>query len=210
MPDITIHFLRPPDWAEPIRVHYWDRSSATGVDTDRQSRWPGVRMTQAHDRPGWYQVRFADTTRVHLVFNDGDGRQSPDLARTRDGWFSFDRHWQDAPPSPSAASDPPAGAAAQEEAAGSLAADCPAEAPRTPASATLDPRPIEAHGDFREETIFFLLTTRFYDGDPSNNFFCRDRIRFDAHGIEYGQSGDIACCTTSLPRSFQGIARLGT
>jgi glycosidase len=36
--------------------------------------------------------------------------------------------------------------------------------------------------DFREETIYFLLTARFYDGDPSNNFFCRDRIRFDAAG----------------------------
>jgi glycosidase len=33
--------------------------------------------------------------------------------------------------------------------------------------------------DFREETIYFLITTRFYDGDPTNNFFCRDRIRFD-------------------------------
>ena len=33
--------------------------------------------------------------------------------------------------------------------------------------------------DFREETIYFLITTRFYDGDPSNNFFCRDRIKFN-------------------------------
>ncbi|NQZ65138.1 starch-binding protein, partial [Crocosphaera sp.] len=36
--------------------------------------------------------------------------------------------------------------------------------------------------DFREETIYFLLTTRFYDGDPSNNFFCRDRIKFNNRG----------------------------
>jgi glycosidase len=36
--------------------------------------------------------------------------------------------------------------------------------------------------DFREETIYFVLTTRFYDGDPSNNFFCRDRIKFNAAG----------------------------
>ncbi|HAC62821.1 MAG TPA: alpha-amylase [Cyanothece sp. UBA12306] len=34
-------------------------------------------------------------------------------------------------------------------------------------------------GDFRSETIYFLLPTRFYDGDPSNNFFCRDRIKFN-------------------------------
>ena len=42
--------------------------------------------------------------------------------------------------------------------------------------------PVEALGDFREETIYFVITTRFYDGDPSNNFFCRDRIQFDADG----------------------------
>ncbi len=42
--------------------------------------------------------------------------------------------------------------------------------------------PAEALGDFREETIYFVITTRFYDGDPSNNFFCRDRILFDAAG----------------------------
>lgn len=42
--------------------------------------------------------------------------------------------------------------------------------------------PIMPTGDFREETIYFLITTRFYDGDPSNNFFCRDRIKFNAAG----------------------------
>ena len=42
--------------------------------------------------------------------------------------------------------------------------------------------PVMPTGDFREETIYFLLTTRFYDGDPSNNFFCRDRIKFNAMG----------------------------
>ncbi|BAP54563.1 alpha amylase [Thioploca ingrica] len=31
--------------------------------------------------------------------------------------------------------------------------------------------------DFREETIYFLLTTRFYDGDPDNNYYNRDRIK---------------------------------
>lgn len=30
--------------------------------------------------------------------------------------------------------------------------------------------------DFREETIYFLLTARFYDGDESNNYYNRDRI----------------------------------
>ena len=28
--------------------------------------------------------------------------------------------------------------------------------------------------DFRDETIYFVITTRFYDGDPSNNTHCWD------------------------------------
>jgi glycosidase len=31
-------------------------------------------------------------------------------------------------------------------------------------------------GDFREESIYFLLTTRFFDGDPDNNYYNRDRL----------------------------------
>lgn len=30
--------------------------------------------------------------------------------------------------------------------------------------------------DFREETIYFVITTRFYNGDPSNDYYNRDRI----------------------------------
>jgi len=36
--------------------------------------------------------------------------------------------------------------------------------------------------DFREETIYFLLTARFYDGDPDNNYYNRDRLKMgDPH-----------------------------
>ncbi|CAM3832510.1 alpha-amylase family glycosyl hydrolase [Vibrio aerogenes] len=36
---------------------------------------------------------------------------------------------------------------------------------------------VPVSGDFREETIYFLLTARFYDGDSSNNYYNRDRIK---------------------------------
>lgn len=36
---------------------------------------------------------------------------------------------------------------------------------------------LAALGDFRKETIYFLLTARFYDGDPSNNYYNRDRYK---------------------------------
>lgn len=28
--------------------------------------------------------------------------------------------------------------------------------------------------DFRDESIYFVITTRFYDGDPGNNVLCWD------------------------------------
>ncbi|MBM4252004.1 MAG: alpha-amylase [Deltaproteobacteria bacterium] len=47
------------------------------------------------------------------------------------------------------------------------------------ASASKD-HPSSQHGattDFREESIYFVMTARFYDGDPSNNYYNRDRIK---------------------------------
>jgi len=171
MPTIDIHFRRPADWAEPVLIHYWDRQPRGG-GTD----WPGVPMTPHPEHPGWYVHSFPDTTRVRLVFNDGAGRQSGDLARERDGWYSFDAHWQDGPAAPE-----PLGKDQPRAAANAPSADPPSPRP-APASVRTDPRPIAERTDFREETIYFLLTARFNDGDPSNNFFCRDRIRFDAQG----------------------------
>jgi glycosidase len=179
MPEITIHFCKPEDWADPVLIHFWDRQPS-GDGT----KWPGVPMAAHPEYSGWYVHSFRDTTRVHLVFNDGDGRQSADLARERDGWFSFETHWRDAPPS---ATDAHNGAATHGAAghavhqANAQAANPPA-APRAPAVLEQDPRPIAERTDFREETIYFLLTARFNDGDPSNNFFCRDRIKFDDAG----------------------------
>lgn len=31
--------------------------------------------------------------------------------------------------------------------------------------------------DFRDETIYFAMTTRFYDGDPTNNVYCWDGVK---------------------------------
>ncbi len=178
MPEITVHFQPPSDWVEPVMLHFWNRMPNNGA-----TEWPGLPMEPAQEHPGWYCYRFEDTSRVHLVFNDGDGRQSPDLARERDGWFSFDTHWRDARPTP-ASTQPAAPIPAQPTRSAPATANAAdgRSVPLAPDQQSLAPRPIEQRTDFREETIYFLLTARFNDGDPSNNFFCRDRIRFDAQG----------------------------
>jgi glycosidase len=39
------------------------------------------------------------------------------------------------------------------------------------------PPPPPSGADFREQTIYFVMTARFFDGDPGNNYYDRDRIK---------------------------------
>ncbi|MGF1640806.1 MAG: alpha-amylase family glycosyl hydrolase [Rhodospirillales bacterium] len=153
MADLTVRFRKPADWADGVHIHCWDlRPRGDGTT------WPGVAMTR---QEGWFVHRFEGVESARFVFNDGRGRQTGDLERDRDGWYATDGGWSDRPPAPPAAAAP------------------------APAKPAVRPRSAARRGglpDFREETIYFLITTRFYDGDPSNNFFCRDRIKFDAAG----------------------------
>lgn len=56
---------------------------------------------------------------------------------------------------------------------------------------------IQTSGDFRDETIYFLMTTRFYDGDKSNNEYCWDE------GGEFLSFGDGDCAWRG---DFKGLA----
>ena len=42
---------------------------------------------------------------------------------------------------------------------------------------TPPPPPPPAGGEFRDQTIYFVMTARFFDGDPGNNYYNRDRIK---------------------------------
>lgn len=55
----------------------------------------------------------------------------------------------------------------------------------------------QTSGDFRDETIYFLMTTRFYDGDKSNNEYCWDE------GGEYLAFGEGDC---GWRGDFKGLA----
>jgi glycosidase len=120
-----------------------------------ETAWPGLAMTDEGD--GWHVARLPGVAAASLVFSDGRGRQTGDLRRDREGWFAAGR-WHDRRPR------------GRPRAAATVSKRSPPAPP--PPTGT----------DFREETIYFLLTTRFYDGDPSNNFYCRDRIKFNAAG----------------------------
>ena len=184
--DLVIHFKRPIAWRDTVYLHYW-----AAVPGNRETAWPGLAMTDEGD--GWHVARLAGITAASLVLSDGAGHQTADLRRDREGWLAAGR-WHDARPE-----DP-----AWTTARGKKGAGRPGPAPRTngqggqtpwvddqsrlpPLIGTGNrpsppPSPAPTGTDFREETIYFLITTRFYDGDPSNNFYCRDRIKLSSTG----------------------------
>jgi len=158
MTDLTVHFNKPADWADTIHVYAWDTRPGAGV-----ADWPGAPMTA--EGGGWFVFRFGGIEAACLIFNDNHGRQTGDLWREGEGWYA-DGEWTDTKPA--------APKAAPKKKA-------PAK-PKAKSAARKGAIPKPTGKDFREETIYFLLTTRWNDGDPSNNFFCRDRIKFDAKG----------------------------
>ncbi len=151
---LTVHFKKPADWEGIPLIHYWPTAEHGAF-----SNWPGEPMEP--DTDGWFVFRFKASS-ANFVFNDGHGQQTGDYYRDREGWLDDDGQWYNTLPSASER------AAIKKRAANIKTA-----------TISLQPRPISERIDFREETIYFLITTRFYDGDPSNNFFCRDRIKFN-------------------------------
>ena len=83
---LIVHFKRPADWQNTIRIHYWDTSP-----TDPATTWPGVAMTaEGND---WFVYTFPTAQAASIVFNDGAGRQTGNLRREADGWFYTNNTW---------------------------------------------------------------------------------------------------------------------
>jgi glycosidase len=184
MTDLVIHFHRPAGWGPTVYLHYWATVPERG-GTD----WPGVAMTDEGD--GWHVARLPGVRAASLVFTDGEGHQTGDLRRDREAWLVGGR-WHDRPPEPAEQRDAraagpsgetgrPRGQASERQGASSGEGGATSASPQAAQRVSTPSSPASSK-DFREETIYFLITTRFYDGDPSNNFFCRDRIRFNAAG----------------------------
>ncbi|MFO1434494.1 MAG: alpha-amylase family glycosyl hydrolase [Candidatus Competibacteraceae bacterium] len=165
MAELVVYFKKPADWADTVRIHYWNTRPG-----GHETTWPGVPMTAEMD--GWFVYRFDAIEAAGLVFNDGHGHQTGDLYRNSTGFYA-EGQWYSARP----------GAVGASLLANASERPEPAET-SLPMNKAAAPAPAEFEStgsgiDFREETIYFLITTRFYDGDPSNNFFCRDRIKFN-------------------------------
>ena len=147
---IKVHFKS--SWGQP-NIYYWNTSPSSSV-----KNWPGTSMTSEGNN--WYYYEIPNVSSANLIFN-GNGNQTGDLSRTSGEWWFKDNQWYSSNPENVFDDD-------KED---------DKDDDDTDNDDTDDGDKDVNTGDrtdFRDETIYFVMTSRFYDGDSSNNVHCWD------------------------------------
>lgn len=138
--------------SESITIHYtseWNDVQLyawNALPKDVDFSWPGKKLEK--DSDGYYSYTFSGVSKVNFLFSNGT-EQSEEFALTKAGEYTYQNgEWVSG-------------------------GDTPASAKPTPTGSATTPAPFE-RSDFRDETIYFVITTRFYDGDTSNNVHCSE------------------------------------
>lgn len=144
---VKVHFKS--SWGQP-NIYYWNTTPSSSVES-----WPGTSMTSEGN--DWYYYEIPNITSANLIFN-GNGNQTADLSRTYGEWWFKDNQWYST--NPENVSDNDKDENDDQDKDNSDDADNDVNTGN--------------RTDFRDETIYFVMTSRFYDGDPSNNVHCWD------------------------------------
>ena len=152
-----------------IKVHYKSNGSGAKIyywnstPTIASISWPGKDMISEGNK--WYTYEFENVTKINLIFNF-NGKQTADLSRTTGEWWYMDNKWYEK--NPDEADETTEKPTTEKPTTEKPTTEKPTtEKPTTPGKEV-------NRTDFRDETIYFLMTTRFYDGDNSNNVHCWD------------------------------------
>ena len=144
---IKVHFKS--SWGQP-NIYYWNTSPSSSV-----KNWPGTSMTSEGNN--WYYYEIPNVSSANLIFN-GNGNQTGDLSRTSGEWWFKDNQWYSS--NPENVSDNDKDENDDQDKDNNDDADKDVNTGN--------------RTDFRDETIYFVMTSRFYDGDSSNNVHCWD------------------------------------
>ncbi|WP_207729678.1 alpha-amylase family glycosyl hydrolase [Clostridium cibarium] len=142
---VKVHFKST--WGQS-KIYYWNASPGS-----LKSGWPGDEMSSEGNDWYGYELKGVDST--NLIFNNGKN-QTADLSRTKGEWWYKDNNWYESNPEVDPNPDPKPD-------------------PKPDPGPGPKPNPdSDNRTDFRDETIYFVMTSRFYDGDKSNNTHCWD------------------------------------
>ena len=84
---LVIRCQAPAAWARPLFAHLFQIQPHV-----QDTSWPGIEMQSIGE--GWYELTLPDFDAASIVFTDGQGNQTPDLRRDRDGWYVPNHGWQ--------------------------------------------------------------------------------------------------------------------
>ena len=125
---------------EAKTIYYWN-----ALPKDIETDWPGEEVKK--DEDGYYTYQFSDVTKINFLFaNSSEQTDDFTIKEAGEYWYK-DGKWSKT--NPNSSSNPTA-------------------TPINSARPTSTPTATE-RTDFRDESIYFIMTSRFYDGDSSNN-----------------------------------------
>lgn len=147
--------------------------------TELCSSWPGTYLKDFNEE--WKTYDFPGYTSVNVIFSKGSNQnQTADLYCPKPGYYWFyNNNLHDVPPG-------------QEGSGGGSDSPSYPDIPSYQAESWRNFKFWDEYSndywkvinkyngertDFRQESIYFAITTRFYDGDPSNNTQCWDGAR---------------------------------
>ena len=151
-----------------IYIYAWQNTN-NGVK-ELVGKWPGTQLKQYDDE--WKTYDFQSETALNLIFNKGNGQeQTRDLSVTEAGYYWY--YNNDLHPNKPGEGDNDTPSSAE-----------PVQCDSWQNFSYWDSLPSSYwttvnkyngdRKDFRNESIYFTITTRFYDGDMSNNVKCWD------------------------------------
>lgn len=159
---IKVHFKST--WGQP-KIYYWN-----ALPGGLANSWPGTSMSSEDN--DWYYYEFQNTISTNLIFN-GNGNQTADLSRTTGEWWYKDNQWYNSNPEDTSTDDSTDDSTDSDDStdnSGTTDDDSNTDDDEN----TSGDVNTETATDFRDETIYFVMTSRFYDGDSTNNVHCWD------------------------------------
>ena len=177
-------------------THVWAWTKTNGKETNLFDKWPGVTMSKYND--SWNTYDFTDYKSLFVIVSANGGSQSADYEIKSEGYWWYDGSaWSNSNVEPDAPSNPGGGNTDWSGAPGTIFKDPegyqnPTNLPtpsytevasakdysELPAVKNYNGHVVDKYAgtrtDFRDESIYFTITTRFYDGDKTNNTHCWD------------------------------------
>ena len=143
---ITLHYSTD---CNQVSVYYWN-----ALPTDKETTWPGDSVEK--DEDGYYTCSFDGVNKINFLFSNGESQTEDFTIKEKGEYWYVNGSWSKIKPN-----DNVTETSRPSESNKPVQTITPGDG-KTASFA-------DTRTDFRDESIYFLMTTRFYDGDPGNN-----------------------------------------